>query len=114
MAYFHRQDHIGCFDKDAPNILTGTAGTPRSGDVVTLSIQIDPTTQTIIDAKFKAHGSVATIAACALATERLKGLSLNDAKTQITATTLLEKLQLPRTKRHTTLLVEDALTHALF
>jgi NifU-like protein involved in Fe-S cluster formation len=112
MHYFSQQTHVGRFPQDTPLVLTGTAGTAHTGDMVVLQVKIDAH-QHIIDAKFKAHGSVATIAACALAAEMLPGLSLSTAHKHINAQILLKKLDLPQIKLHSTLIVEDTINQII-
>src|SRR5271156_5735549 len=89
--------NVGTLDKDDPNVGTGLVGAPACGDVMRLQIKVDPITQIIIDAKFKTFGCGSAIAASSLATEWIKGKSLDDAG-KIKNTDIAKELCLPPVK----------------
>lgn len=104
--------NVGTLDKDDPNVGTGLVGAPACGDVMRLQIKVDPATQLIIDAKFKTFGCGSAIAASSLATEWLKGKSLEEAE-QIQNSQIVEELCLPPVKIHCSVLAEDAIKSAI-
>lgn len=104
--------NVGTLDKNDPNVGTGLVGAPACGDVMRLQIKVDPDTQTIIDAKFKTFGCGSAIAASSLATEWIKGKSLDEAEA-IKNSDIVEELCLPPVKIHCSLLAEDAIKTAI-
>ena len=99
-------------DKNDPLVGTGLVGAPECGDVMRLQIKVNPTTNTIEDAKFKTFGCGSAIASSSLATEWLKGKSLDDAM-KIDNMSIVEELALPPVKIHCSVLAEDAIKSAI-
>lgn len=104
--------NIGTLDKNKKNVGTGLVGAPECGDVMRLQIEVDETTHTITDAKFKTFGCGSAIASSSLATEWLKGKSIDDALT-IDNMDIVEELSLPPVKIHCSVLAEDAIRTAI-
>lgn len=104
--------NVGTLDKNDPNVGTGLVGAPACGDVMRLQIKVDPETDIIIDAKFKTFGCGSAIASSSLATEWLKGKTVNEAET-IKNSQIVEELCLPPVKIHCSLLAEDAIKTAI-
>jgi nitrogen fixation NifU-like protein len=91
---------------------TGLVGAPECGDVMRLQIEVDATTGLIKDAKFKTFGCGSAIASSSLATEWLKGKSIDDA-VKIDNMAIVEELNLPPVKIHCSVLAEDAIKAAI-
>jgi nitrogen fixation NifU-like protein len=104
--------NVGTLDKNDPNVGTGLVGAPACGDVMRLQIMVDPETDTIIDAKFKTFGCGSAIAASSLATEWIKGKTVDEAET-IKNSEIVEELNLPPVKIHCSVLAEDAIKSAI-
>lgn len=104
--------NIGTLDKSSDNVGTGLVGAPECGDVMRLQIEVDPITQLITDAKFKTFGCGSAIASSSLATEWLKGRSVNQAL-EIDNMDIVEELALPPVKIHCSVLAEDAIKAAI-
>ncbi len=104
--------NIGTLDKNKKNVGTGLVGAPECGDVMRLQIEVDETTHTITDAKFKTFGCGSAIASSSLATEWLKGKTIDDALT-IDNMDIVEELSLPPVKIHCSVLAEDAIRTAI-
>lgn len=104
--------NVGTLDKLDPNVGTGLVGAPACGDVMRLQIKVDPETEIILDAKFKTFGCGSAIAASSLATEWLKGKTIEEAET-IKNSAIVEELNLPPIKVHCSLLAEDAIKTAI-
>lgn len=104
--------NVGTLDKNDPNVGTGLVGAPACGDVMRLQIKVDPETNTIIDAKFKTFGCGSAIAASSLATEWIKGKSVDEAEA-LTNSEIVEELSLPPVKIHCSVLAEDAIKSAI-
>lgn len=104
--------NIGTLDKASDNVGTGLVGAPECGDVMRLQIEVDPITQLITDAKFKTFGCGSAIASSSLATEWLKGRSVNQAL-EIDNMDIVEELALPPVKIHCSVLAEDAIKAAI-
>lgn len=104
--------NVGTLDKSDPNVGTGLVGAPACGDVMRLQIQVDPSTETIIDAKFKTFGCGSAIAASSLATEWIKGKTIDEAET-LKNSSIVEELNLPPVKIHCSVLAEDAVKSAI-
>ena len=98
--------------KTDPRIGVGLVGAPECGDVMQLQIKVNPATGLIEDAKFKCFGCGSAIASSSLATEWLKGRSLDQAE-QIRNTQIVEELSLPPVKIHCSVLAEDAIRAAV-
>jgi Fe-S cluster assembly scaffold IscU len=112
MDHFHHPKNVGTLDKSKKNVGTGLVGAPECGDVMRLQIEVDEETQTIIDAKFKTFGCGSAIASSSLATEWLKGKSIDDALA-IDNMAIVEELALPPVKIHCSVLAEDAIKAAI-
>ena len=119
MAYSNKViDHdenprnVGSLPKDDLNVGTGLVGAPECGDVLKLSIKVNPDTGVIEDAKFKTFGCGSAIASSSLATVWLKGKTLDEAM-GIKNTEIVEELALPPVKVHCSVLAEDAIKAAI-
>ena len=104
--------NVGSLDKSDENVGTGLVGAPECGDVMKLQIQVDPETNEIMDAKFKTFGCGSAIASSSLATEWVKGKSIDEAMS-IQNTKIVEELSLPPVKIHCSVLAEDAIKAAI-
>lgn len=104
--------NIGTLDKSSKQVGTGLVGAPECGDVMRLQIEVDETTGIIKDAKFKTFGCGSAIASSSLATEWLKGKSVDDAL-KIDNMDIVEELALPPVKIHCSVLAEDAIKSAI-
>lgn len=104
--------NVGSLDKKDPSVGTGLVGAPECGDVMKLQIRINPKTQIIEDAKFKTFGCGSAIASSSLATEWLKGRSVDEALS-IKNTAIVKELNLPPVKIHCSVLAEDAIKAAV-
>lgn len=102
--------NTGTLDKSKPNVGTGLVGAPECGDVMRLQIEVND--GVITDAKFKTFGCGSAIAASSLATEWLKGRTIEEAVT-IDNMDLVEELSLPPVKIHCSVLAEDAIKSAI-
>lgn len=112
LDHFQNPKNVGTLDKSKRNVGTGLVGAPECGDVMRLQIEVDEETQTIVDAKFKTFGCGSAIASSSLATEWLKGKSIDDALT-IDNMAIVEELALPPVKIHCSVLAEDAIKSAI-
>ncbi|MBK7475832.1 MAG: Fe-S cluster assembly scaffold IscU [Haliscomenobacter sp.] len=112
LEHFKNPRNVGTMDKSDKNVGTGLVGAPECGDVMRLQIQVDPETNTIVDAKFKTFGCGSAIASSSLATEWLKGKSVDEALT-IDNMDIVEELALPPVKIHCSVLAEDAIRSAI-
>ena len=110
LEHFDNPKNIGSFDKNDPSIGTGLVGAPECGDVMKLQIKVE--NEKIVDAKFKTFGCGSAIASSSLATEWIKGKSLDDAYA-IQNTVIVEELSLPPVKIHCSVLAEDAIKGAI-
>ena len=110
LDHYSNPKNVGTLDKSKPNVGTGLVGAPECGDVMRLQIQVED--GIITDAKFKTFGCGSAIAASSLATEWLKGKSLDEAVT-IDNMDLVEELNLPPVKIHCSVLAEDAIKAAI-
>jgi len=110
--HYNNPRNVGSMDKSDPNVGTGMVGAPECGDVMKLQIKVNPETQVIEDAKFKTFGCGSAIASSSLATEWLKGKSVDDAL-RIKNTDIVNELALPPVKIHCSVLAEDAIKAAL-
>ncbi|ABP80682.1 NifU family protein [Streptococcus pneumoniae] len=109
--HYENPRNVGKFDAEDPNIGTGMVGAPACGDVMRLQIKVNE--QGVIeDAKFKTYGCGSAIASSSLATEWMKGKTLEEAET-IKNTQLAEELALPPVKIHCSVLAEDAIKAAV-
>ena len=110
IGHYENPKNVGTLDKTKPNVGTGLVGAPECGDVMRLQIEVED--GIITDAKFKTFGCGSAIAASSLATEWLKGKSLDEAVT-IDNMDLVEELNLPPVKIHCSVLAEDAIKSAI-
>ncbi|MFM8362813.1 MAG: Fe-S cluster assembly scaffold IscU, partial [Haliscomenobacter sp.] len=110
--HFTNPRNVGTLDKGDKNVGTGLVGAPECGDVMRLQIQVDPNTHTIVDAKFKTFGCGSAIASSSLATEWLKGKTVDQALS-IDNMDIVEELALPPVKIHCSVLAEDAIRSAI-
>jgi nitrogen fixation NifU-like protein len=111
LDHYQNPRNVGSLDKSDPNVGTGVVGAPECGDVMKLQIKVDDNGK-IVDAKFKTYGCGSAIASSSLATEWLKGTSV-DAAAQIKNTQIVEELSLPPVKIHCSVLAEDAIKAAI-
>jgi Fe-S cluster assembly scaffold IscU len=112
LEHFTHPRNVGTLDKSKKSVGTGLVGAPECGDVMRLQIEVDELTNTIIDAKFKTFGCGSAIASSSLATEWLKGKSVDEALT-IDNMAIVEELALPPVKIHCSVLAEDAIKAAI-
>ncbi len=112
LDHFKNPRNVGTLDKNAKNVGTGLVGAPECGDVMRLQIEVDEETQVIRDAKFKTFGCGSAIASSSLATEWLKGKSIDEALS-IDNMDIVEELALPPVKIHCSVLAEDAIKAAI-
>lgn len=110
--HYSNPRNIGTLDKTKKNVGTGLVGAPECGDVMRLQIEVDEATGTITEAKFKTFGCGSAIASSSLATEWLKGKSIDDAL-KIDNMEIVEELSLPPVKIHCSVLAEDAIKAAI-
>ena len=110
--HYNDQRNVGSLDKKDENTGTGLVGAPECGDVMKLQIQVNPDTNEIVDAKFKTFGCGSAIASSSLATEWVKGKSIDEAMS-IKNTEIVEELSLPPVKIHCSVLAEDAIKAAI-
>ena len=110
--HYQNPKNVGTLDKSAKNVGTGLVGAPECGDVMRLQIEVDDATGMITDAKFKTFGCGSAIASSSLATEWLKGKSVEDAL-KIDNMDIVEELNLPPVKIHCSVLAEDAIKSAI-
>jgi Fe-S cluster assembly scaffold IscU len=112
LDHFKNPKNVGTLDKSKKNVGTGLVGAPECGDVMRLQIEVDETTNTIVDAKFKTFGCGSAIASSSLATEWLKGKTIDEALA-IDNMEIVEELALPPVKIHCSVLAEDAIKSAI-
>lgn len=110
--HYSNPKNVGTLDKSKKNVGTGLVGAPECGDVMRLQIEVDDATGVITDAKFKTFGCGSAIASSSLATEWLKGKTVDQA-VQIDNMDLVEELSLPPVKIHCSVLAEDAIKSAI-
>lgn len=110
--HYQNPKNVGTLDKAKKNVGTGLVGAPECGDVMRLQIEVDNATGVITDAKFKTFGCGSAIASSSLATEWLKGKSVDDAL-KIDNMDIVEELNLPPVKIHCSVLAEDAIKAAI-
>lgn len=110
--HFESPKNVGTLDKNSIRVGTGLVGAPECGDVMKLQVEIDGATRIITDAKFKTFGCGSAIASSSLATEWLKGKTIEQAL-DIKNTDIVEELALPPIKIHCSVLAEDAIRAAI-
>ena len=111
IEHYERPRNIGSLDTGDSSVGTGLVGAPECGDVMKLQIKVDEN-ENIIDAKFKTFGCGSAIASSSLATEWVKGKSIDEANT-IQNVDIVEELSLPPVKIHCSVLAEDAIKGAI-
>ena len=110
--HYNNPRNVGSLDKSSGNVGTGLVGAPECGDVMKLQIKVNPQTNVIEDAKFKTFGCGSAIASSSLATEWIKGRSVEDAE-GIKNSDIVTELNLPPVKIHCSVLAEDAIKSAI-
>jgi nitrogen fixation NifU-like protein len=110
--HYQNPRNVGSFAKDMAGVGTGLVGAPECGDVMKLQIKVNLDTGLIEDARFKTFGCGSAIASSSLATEWLKGKSIDDAQ-KIKNTDIVNELKLPPVKIHCSVLAEDAIKAAI-
>ena len=112
LDHYNNPRNVGSLDKSSPDVGTGMVGAPECGDVMKLQISVNPITGIIDEAKFKTFGCGSAIASSSLATEWLKGKTVDEALT-IKNTDIVNELALPPVKIHCSVLAEDAIKAAI-
>ena len=112
LDHFKNPKNVGTLDKSETNVGTGLVGAPECGDVMRLQIEVDDASGMIKDAKFKTFGCGSAIASSSLATEWLKGKTIDEA-IAIDNMAIVEELALPPVKIHCSVLAEDAIKSAI-
>ncbi len=110
--HYNHPRNVGSMPKDDRNVGTGLVGAPECGDVMKLQVRINPETQVIEEAKFKTFGCGSAIASSSLATEWVKGKTVEEALA-IRNTDIVRELSLPPVKIHCSVLAEDAIKAAI-
>lgn len=112
IEHYENPKNVGTLDKASPDVGTGLVGAPECGDVMKLQIEVDAATHVIKDAKFKTFGCGSAIASSSLATEWIKGKTIEQAL-EIKNTDIVTELSLPPIKIHCSVLAEDAIKAAI-
>ncbi len=112
LDHYNNPQNVGTLDKSKNTVGTGLVGAPECGDVMRLQIEVDDATGIIKDAKFKTFGCGSAIASSSIATEWLKGRTVDEAIT-IDNMEIVEELNLPPVKIHCSVLAEDAIKAAV-
>ena len=112
LDHYSNPRNVGSMDKNSTEVGTGLVGAPECGDVMKLQVKVNPETGVIDDAKFKTFGCGSAIASSSLATEMIKGMTLDQAA-QIKNTQIVQELNLPPVKIHCSVLAEDAIKAAI-
>ena len=112
IEHFENPKNIGSLDSRSKSVGSGLVGAPECGDVMKLQIQVNENTGVIEDAKFKTFGCGSAIASSSLATEWIRGKTVDEALT-IDNTQIVEELSLPPVKIHCSVLAEDAIKSAI-
>ncbi len=110
--HYNNPRNVGTLDKSSEDVGTGLVGAPECGDVMRLQIRVNPETRVIEEAKFKTFGCGSAIASSSLATEWVKGRTVEDALA-IKNTDIVKELSLPPVKIHCSVLAEDAIRAAI-
>jgi nitrogen fixation NifU-like protein len=110
--HYENPRNVGSLDKTSKDVGTGMVGAPECGDVMKLQVKVNPETGVIEDAKFKTFGCGSAIASSSLATEWLKGKTVDQAL-EIKNTDIVNELSLPPVKIHCSVLAEDAIKAAI-
>ena len=112
LDHYNNPRNVGSLDKADPTVGTGIVGAPECGDVMKLQIKVNDSTGVIDEAKFKTFGCGSAIASSSLATEWLKGKTVDEALA-IKNTDIVNELSLPPVKIHCSVLAEDAIKAAI-
>jgi nitrogen fixation NifU-like protein len=112
LDHYENPRNVGSMDKSSPQVGTGLVGAPECGDVMKLQLEIDENTHVIKDAKFKTFGCGSAIASSSLATEWVKGKTIEQAMA-LKNTDIVRELSLPPIKIHCSVLAEDAVKAAI-
>jgi Fe-S cluster assembly scaffold IscU len=112
LDHYKNPRNVGSLDKSSADVGTGMVGAPECGDVMKLQVKVNPETGVIEEAKFKTFGCGSAIASSSLATEWLKGRTVDQAL-QIKNTDIVNELSLPPVKIHCSVLAEDAIKAAI-
>ena len=112
LDHYNNPRNVGSMDKNDPNVGTGIVGAPECGDVMKLQIKVNDATGIIDEAKFKTFGCGSAIASSSLATEWLKGKTVDEALASKN-TDIVNELSLPPVKIHCSVLAEDAIKAAI-
>ena len=112
IEHYTNPRNVGSFAKGEENVGTGVVGAPECGDVMKLQLKINPESGVIEDAKFKTFGCGSAIASSSLATEWLRGKTVDEAL-EIKNTDIVNELSLPPVKIHCSVLAEDAIKAAI-
>ena len=110
--HYEKPRNVGSLDTSDDSVGTGLVGAPECGDVMKLQIKVDDETGMISDAKFKTFGCGSAIASSSLATEWVKGMTIQEAQ-DLKNTTIVEELGLPPVKIHCSVLAEEAIKSAI-
>ena len=110
--HYNHPRNVGSLDKSSNDVGTGLVGAPECGDVMKLQIKVNPETSVIEEARFKTFGCGSAIASSSLATEWVKGKTIDEALT-IKNTEIVKELALPPVKIHCSVLAEDAIRAAI-
>src|SRR5438552_17594030 len=110
--HYNNPRNVGSMDKNSAEVGTGLVGAPECGDVMKLQLKISPATNVIEDAKFKTFGCGSAIASSSLATEWVKGRTVDEAL-ELKNTDIVNELSLPPVKIHCSVLAEDAIKAAI-
>jgi nitrogen fixation NifU-like protein len=110
--HYENPRNVGSLPKEDENVGTGLVGAPACGDVMKLQIRVNPDTDVIEEAKFKTFGCGSAIASSSLATEWIKGMTIDQAM-ELKNTQIVEELNLPPVKIHCSVLAEDAVKQAI-
>jgi nitrogen fixation NifU-like protein len=110
--HYNNPRNVGSLDKNDDSVGTGIVGAPECGDVMKLQVRVNPETQIIEEAKFKTFGCGSAIASSSLATEWIKGRSVDEALS-IKNSDIVKELNLPPVKIHCSVLAEDAIKAAI-
>lgn len=110
--HYENPRNVGRFESGDSDVGVGLVGAPACGDLLQLSLKVDPTTKIITDAKFKAYGCGSAIASSSLVTEWVRGKTIDEAAT-ISNREIAEELALPPVKIHCSILAEDAIKAAI-
>jgi nitrogen fixation protein NifU and related proteins len=112
LDHYNHPRNVGSLNKNDANVGTGMVGAPECGDVMKLQVKVNPENGVIEDAKFKTFGCGSAIASSSLATEWLKGKTVDQAL-EIKNTEIVNELSLPPVKIHCSVLAEDAIKAAI-